>query len=283
MPQNAADIYNTALAQATQMYNATNAGYAQVMATQRADAANVTAGYNRLLGSVLGRLTDADAAERQRLQDTYTMASGREAQDLTNRGLGNTTVSSSVQRGLLADYAKGGVDIGAQFGQLKASYESQLGLAGLNWQGQAAQQYAALGSQQLQTAAGFAPTFAGLYSGAAGLAQRQQEFEQNRSLQTYGMIAGMTGQAGAQTAQNAARNQAMGLQRDQLGFKYTALGAEQQQAGARNDLAYAQLGQQQGQFDATMNYNYDRASGQYGAGTPSAYAGRLPYAPRATR
>lgn len=272
----AVDIFNRALQQQTQMYNQINQGYNTLRQQQTAQGNQVTAGYNQLLSNVMGRLQGADAAERQTAQDQYTAASGREAQALTNRGLGNTTVSSAVQRGLQHDYSKVQTDIGSRFAQLGAQYQSQLGLAGLDWQGRMVGMNSALGEGQLGSLRSFSPTYAGLYSGMAEATRQQQLLDYQRQNDLMSRVYGTAAMAGQQSQQNAARADAMGQQNRQLAFRYAALGAEQAQAQDRLGLGYAQLGQQGKQFESNLNLQYDRAAGTYGVGSPSSYSRELP-------
>jgi hypothetical protein len=60
-------------------------------------------------------------------------------------------VTSAVNRGLQLDRSKADIALSNQVAQLQAGYQSQLGLAGLAYQGQAAQANTALGVQGLQS------------------------------------------------------------------------------------------------------------------------------------
>lgn len=267
----AGDIYNQALAHTTGLYNQVQAGYNALAAQQRADQSKVTQGYNRLMGSVMGKLEGADAAERQRVADQYTALSGQQAQQMTDRGLGNTTVANAVQRGVSLDQAKAGVEVGSRFAQLRAQHESQIGLQGLGWQGQAIGQNLALGTSQLGTAAGFAPTFASLYGKIGDAQQRDWELYTQRGLQGQALQAGAQGRAGALTAQYAQQANQRGMAQDQLAYRYAALGQEGQQFGAGLDFRQQALQQQMMQQQAQMNMAYDLRGGSYGVGAPGGY------------
>jgi hypothetical protein len=69
---------------------------------------------------------------------------------MINAGLGNSTVLASLQRGNCAQKSLATTQAEGQFAELEAGYESQLGLAGLNWQQQALAMNSALGVQQLK-------------------------------------------------------------------------------------------------------------------------------------
>lgn len=276
MASTAADVYNAALAQQQQLYNQIKSGYETLRSQQQSQQSAVTAGYNNLLGSVMGKLTGADVAARQEAKDQYTATSGREAQALVNRGLGNTTVASSVQRGLQYDYGKQVANIGANYAQLKAQYESQLGLAGLDWQGRAVGMNSALGSQELQAAQGFSPVYAQLYGGMAQAAMQQQQLDYQRQQANLDRMYQSYGLAGQQTAQAAGQANALDMAGEQLGFKYAALGAEQSNNADQLGYRYAQLAQQGRQFGQNLNFQYDRETGKYGLGAPSSYAHLAP-------
>ena len=89
---------------------------------------NILKGYQGLNENVVGTLDNIDAAQRQGITDSYTAASGQQAQGLISRGLGNTTVANSIQRGLLADKNKADIDLTNKTQNLQAAYRSQLGL-----------------------------------------------------------------------------------------------------------------------------------------------------------
>ncbi len=99
-------------------------------------------GYNQLSGDVMntlgmGQVLGKDgnwgvagpAAEAIKRQDVAQQ--GQITQDMTNRGLGNTSVGGNLQnqRGYNTEQAYGG--LGAQLAQTAAGYQSQIGLGGL--------------------------------------------------------------------------------------------------------------------------------------------------------
>ena len=91
--QSAMDIYNRALQQQQSLYNQVQGGYTTLMNEYRQNRSSVTAGYNRLMSDVMGRITNIGRAQATALSDQYTALSGQQAQQLVNRGLGNTTVN----------------------------------------------------------------------------------------------------------------------------------------------------------------------------------------------
>ncbi len=141
--------YNSALAQNQAMYGNILAGYQQVLGNQTGANQAIGAGYGELYNTVLGGIQGVDASQRQAIADTYAQQKGQATQGLISRGLGNTTVRDSVNRGLSLDKAKADIALSNQTAQLQAGYQSQLGLAGLGQQSAAAAQNAALGGRQL--------------------------------------------------------------------------------------------------------------------------------------
>lgn len=146
--------YNTAYQQALsvnqQNYNNITAGYQQTATYQQGAQAGITAGYNTLNAQVMGGIAGTDQANQQAINDMYAQQIGQQTQSMVDRGLGNTTVTQAVQRGLTLDQAKAQTDQANKFAYTYADYQSQLGQAGLGYQNQAVQQNVGLANQQLQ-------------------------------------------------------------------------------------------------------------------------------------
>lgn len=142
--------YQEALRLNQQNYSNILMGYQQTMNAQIAAQNRVTEGYAGLKSDVLSRISGTDAAERNRIADSYAQQIGTANQSLINRGLGNTTVQSAVTRGFTLDKAKADIEAQNRFAQTMAGYESSIGLAGLGYQGQAIGQNTNLANQQLQ-------------------------------------------------------------------------------------------------------------------------------------
>lgn len=146
---NYAGAYNSALQMNAANYQNILQGYQQTMGAQTSAQNAIGRGYSDLYNSVLGGIKGIGASQAQNIRDVYEQQSGAAAQGLIARGLGNTTVQNSVQRGLVADESKAQVNLANQIANLTAGYQSNLGLAGLGYQGQAAQQNTALAGRQL--------------------------------------------------------------------------------------------------------------------------------------
>lgn len=141
--------YQNALSLNQQNYGNILAGYQGTLAAQQGPQQQIQQGYSDLSGQVMGDISGIDASQRQAIADQYAQSSGQQAQGLINRGLGNTTVANSVQRGLQLDKSKADIALSNQMAQLTAGYRSQLGLAGLNYANQANMQNSAQRNQQL--------------------------------------------------------------------------------------------------------------------------------------
>lgn len=142
--------YNNALAQNAAMYENVLKGYQQTIGNQVTAQDAIGKGYTDLYNQVLGGISGIEASQKQQIADTYAMDTGRATQSLIDRGLGNTTVSDSVRRGLRADEQKAQTGLANQIAALNAGYQSQLGLAGLGQQREAAAANTQLADRQLQ-------------------------------------------------------------------------------------------------------------------------------------
>lgn len=189
-----ANAYNAALGLNSQNYQNILAGYQQTAGNLNAATQQIVGGYNDLQTGVLNDLSNAGATQRQAINDTYAKEQGAAMQQLINRGLGNTTIQQGVQRGLIYDREKANVSLAEQIANLKASYRSNLGLAGLNYQNQAALQNAAQANQQLQWMNSVQAPYpdAAAYSRLAEMWGAAQEAEKNRALMSQ-LQSGMGG------------------------------------------------------------------------------------------
>lgn len=179
-----ANAYNAALGLNSANYQNILAGYQQTAGNLNAATQQIVGGYNDLQTGVLNDLSNAGATQRQAINDNYAREQGAAMQQLINRGLGNTTIQQGVQRGLIFDREKANVSLAEQIANLKASYRSNLGLAGLSYQNQAAMQNAAQANQQLQWMNSVQAPYpdASAYSRLAEMWGAAQEAEKNREL-----------------------------------------------------------------------------------------------------
>jgi len=185
--------YQQFLDAANQGYSQTLAGYQTAMNAQIAAQNQVAAGYNTLYQNVLGGIQGVEKSASQQIADVYSKQVGAATQGLVSAGLGNTTVTSGVMRGLTLDEQKAQVALQNQFAQLQAGYQSQLGLAGLGYQGQAVQANTALAQQKLGAMNAYAQQQGQLGLGAMGL---ENQYEIAR-LNAQARVAGSGGYGGS--------------------------------------------------------------------------------------
>lgn len=141
--------YKSALGFNEAQYGNVLAGYQGVLSSQQDALSSIGRGYSDLSQQVLGGLEGAGAAERQRIGDAYAAAQGQAGQSLVSRGLGNSTVVDSTNRGLTFDAQKQYLDLADRLMQQRAGYTSQLGLAGLAQQQQSVMANSGLAQNQL--------------------------------------------------------------------------------------------------------------------------------------
>lgn len=116
----------------------------------------INQGFGQLGSNIQGTIAGITSSQQQAINDQYAQQSGQATQGLINSGLGNSTVMSSVQRGIGLDQAKASNNLANQMAGLSAGYQSQTGLAQLGYlnsvsapypnaqmYGQLAQQYGA--------------------------------------------------------------------------------------------------------------------------------------------
>lgn len=99
-----------------------------------ATGAGMPAGYQQLTSDVLNQIKNTQQAAQQQITDQYTAAQGQAKQGAINSGLGNSTVLSSLSRGLTLDQQKAQIGLANSMAQLVGNYQSQIGLAGLGAQ-----------------------------------------------------------------------------------------------------------------------------------------------------
>ena len=145
--------YRDYVSQHGRIYGDVMSGYADTLGRMQGQGAQIQAGYGALQGQVLGQLEGVDRGRRQEIDDAYAMSRGRAASDLVRRGIGGTTVRSSVDRGLQYDREKALTALAAQTGQQRAGYMADLGSRSMGAQQQLMGQYGSLGGQYMGTLA----------------------------------------------------------------------------------------------------------------------------------
>jgi hypothetical protein len=144
-----AKAYNEALTFNKQNYNNVLQGYQQVQQQMAQQSNAIRQQYVRLNRNVQKGLTGAENSAREEITDQYAALGGQQAQQLIDRGLGNTTVQSAVSRGLEKDEAKSRRALASDFAQLREGYRSQLGQARLGFMNNAMNAQAGMAQNQL--------------------------------------------------------------------------------------------------------------------------------------
>lgn len=295
-----AKAYNSALAQNQAMYKnilqgyqqtagqqytaqqAIAAGYPQLaeniqrmqntaMGQQQAAQQTIGGGYNQLQNNVLGTIQGIGKSQSQAIADVYGQQSGALAQQLVNRGLGNTTVQGSMQRGLDLDQQKAQIALANQLAQLSAGYQSQLGLSGLNYQNQAAMQNSAQQNMMAQTQAGLGE--AGL--NYANLANMQNTGQANQQLGWMNTVNMKYPDAGAYMQMQAAQG-ALQQQQDFMNkFPMTSPQAGMGMSGFVGPHVNSGMGGQMGQGSPAQLGGYGGPMRPTGANQP--YTGQGGY------
>lgn len=215
---NYATAYNDALAMNRQNYENVLGGFQQTAEQQRAAQEAITAGYGQVAGDlnqslfetaqgygvldtrIQDMLAGVGGARAQEIADAYAAQRGDAYQGLVNRGLGNTTVANSIERGISLDEQKAYTQLADTLANTRAGYMSNVGLAGLGFRGQAAQAVAGQQSRGL----GFQEAAAARNT---GLAEDQLQWMNSVSAgyPNAGMYAGLAQQFGAIGQANADR------------------------------------------------------------------------------
>ena len=141
--------YNNALAMNQSNYNNILAGYQSAMNTQTTAQDAIRAGYTDLYNRVLGKIDSIGTARTNAINNAAARQQGLQDQQLINRGLGNTTVQASVNRGIQGDRQQALTQLADDQARLSGDFMSQLGLAGLNNQQRGLENQTALTQSQL--------------------------------------------------------------------------------------------------------------------------------------
>lgn len=149
VPTNYTSAYGNALNLSQQSYNNILGGYQNLLGQQQQGQAGVQSRYDSLWPQVQQTIAGIDQSQRQALSDTYAWDSGKLTQQMINSGLGNTTAAASAQSMASLNNQKANVALSNQTAQLNAGYQSQLGLAGAGYAGQANSQNTQLGQNAL--------------------------------------------------------------------------------------------------------------------------------------
>lgn len=175
LASNYAKSYNDSLAMNRQNYNNVLTGYQNALTSQQQAQQGLAAGYGALYNDVLGGIQNIGKARDQTIMDQARADSGKQNQQLINRGLGNTTVQSAVDRGIGYDRDKSLNQNAEAVAGLRAQYQSTLGQAALQQQATAYAQNTSLTGRQLDwmNSVNAAYPDAGMYGQLAGMYGQQ--------------------------------------------------------------------------------------------------------------
>ncbi len=141
--------YNSALSMNQQNYANILKGYQQTQLAQMGSQQAINKGYGKLLNDVLGHVAKVGLSDRQSITDMYAQRGGETQQNLVGAGLGNSTVTESMRRGLTLDEAKANMQLSEQLSKMYAGYLSDIGTKQLAYRERAGQARTGLSSDQL--------------------------------------------------------------------------------------------------------------------------------------
>jgi hypothetical protein len=145
-----AQAYRAALDMNRQNYANVMSGYQRIQGLNAVDAARGGRDYRRIMEGVLGEIQNYGQSQRDEIGDSFGIARGQADQDLISRGLGNSTVTSSVQRGLTLDEQKANTQLADRLAEMRAGYRTQLSMAGQAYKERQQQQQLGTALSQLQ-------------------------------------------------------------------------------------------------------------------------------------
>lgn len=120
--------FDSVLARFEQQQQAANAANAERYDALLAAISDLGSQTGQTYDAALGDIENLGTAARERVRQQRTRASGQAEQDLISRGLGNTTVRQSVQRGIASDAELAQQNIDEQVGAQRSGIRQ--GLAG---------------------------------------------------------------------------------------------------------------------------------------------------------
>lgn len=141
--------YQNALGLNASLYEGLGGGYDALRQSVDDSYRSITEGYGQLSGDVLGRIAGSNQTRNTDINAASAAQQGDAVQSLISRGLGNSTITGSMQRGIENDRQRNLTASDNSFAQLGASYASNLGIAGLGARQQGVGLGANLGQAQL--------------------------------------------------------------------------------------------------------------------------------------
>lgn len=143
------NAYSNALEMNKANYGNVLKGYQDTSEGMAANQGQIAQGYAGLDQRVLSGIDQIGGARRNEIADQYRAAQGNATQSLISRGLGNSTVVDSVNRGLQYDRQKSETQSADDLAGMRAGYQTQIGTNNLNFLDAANRQRTDLGQNQL--------------------------------------------------------------------------------------------------------------------------------------
>lgn len=168
--------YNNALGMNSANYANILKGYQSALAQQTTAQQAIQSGYSNLYNDVLAKVSGIGQARANEINDAAARNLAAGSQQLIDRGLGNTTIQSSVARGVEGDRTRRQIENDESVASLMGNYMSSLGLAGLRSTEQGVNNLTGLNLRQLDFMNSVTAKYpdAGLYAGLAQQAGRNQ-------------------------------------------------------------------------------------------------------------
>lgn len=123
--------YNSALAMNQSNYNNILSGYQRALSSQTTAQEAIASGYSNLYNDVIGKIQGIGQARSTEIDDASARNLASSSQQLIDRGLGNSTIQTAVNRGVETDRTRRQIENDESIAQMQAQYMSNLGLAGL--------------------------------------------------------------------------------------------------------------------------------------------------------
>jgi len=181
--------YAAALGMNQALHQGVQTGYDSLRQSVDDIYGNIYKNYDSLYGDVLGRIAGTNTSNIRDIEANARAQSAASQQSLINRGLGNTTILNSANRGINSDRQREITRSNEQFAQLGAGYANQIGQNRIGAQQSKAQMMAGLGTQQLgaleRVNAGYPD--AGMYGQLAQMYGASAEADKNRQQLQRGM------------------------------------------------------------------------------------------------
>lgn len=158
--------------------------YGNLLNSQTQGLGNIGGGYNQLLNNQMSRLGLLGQTEANDINQQYGQQQAQAQQGLVDRGLGNTTVTNAVNRGINLDQTRALTNNAQNVAAKMNQTEMGAALPGLQFNERAVGQEGNIAGQGLQAQQNFLPQIAGLQGQALDFGnqanQQQTQLGQNQ-------------------------------------------------------------------------------------------------------